>query len=43
MQFTAIGAVAKSFPQNKVILLTRLISNIYISYTDLRKIAGITS
>lgn len=37
MQTTAIGTVAKSLPQNKVIILTRLISDIYIPYTDLRK------
>ena len=36
-QTTAIGTVAKSLPQNKVILLNRLISNSYIPYTDLRK------
>ena len=41
-QTTAIGTVAKSLPQNKVILLTHLISNSYIPYTDLRKIGGIT-
>ncbi len=35
MQTTAIGTVAKSLPQNKVILLNRLISNNYIPYTDL--------
>ena len=35
-QTTAIGTVAKSLPQNKVILLNRLISNSYIPYTDLR-------
>ena len=34
-QTTAIGTVAKSLPQNKVILLTHLISNSYIPYTDL--------
>ena len=37
MQTTAIRTVAKSLPQNKVILLTCLISNSYIPYTDLRK------
>lgn len=42
MQTTAIGTVAKSLPQNKVILLTHLISNSYIPYTDLRKISGIS-
>lgn len=41
MQSTAIGTVAKSLPQNKVILLIRLISNSYILYTDLQKIVGI--
>lgn len=39
MQTTAIRTVAKSLPQNKVILLTCLISNSYIPYTDLRKIS----
>jgi hypothetical protein len=34
MQTTAIRTVAKSLPQNKVILLTCLISNSYIPYTD---------
>ena len=43
MQITAIGTVAKSLPQNKVILLNLLISNSYIPYTDLRKIYGITA
>ena len=43
MQTTAIGTVAKSLPQNKVILLTHLISNSYIPYTDLRKICGNTA
>ncbi|RGR82263.1 hypothetical protein DWY21_17040 [Phocaeicola plebeius] len=38
MQTTAIRTVAKSLPQNKVILLTCLISNSYIPYTDLHKI-----
>lgn len=37
MQTTAIRTVAKSLPQNKVILLTCLISNSYIPYTDLLK------
>ena len=37
MQSTAIGTVAKSLPQNDVILLTLLISKRYIPYTDLRK------
>lgn len=37
MQTTAIRTVAKSLPQNKVILLTCLISNSYIPYTDLQK------
>ena len=37
MQPTAIGTVANSLPENKVILLTLLISKRYISYTDLRK------
>ena len=43
MQTTAIRTVAKSLPQNKVILLTCLISNSYIPYTDLRKISGIST
>ena len=34
-QTIAIGTVAKSLPKNKIILLTRLISNSYIPYTDL--------
>ena len=38
MQTTAIGTVAKSLPQNVVILLTLLIPKRYIPYTDLRKI-----
>lgn len=37
MQTTAIRTVAKSLPQNKVILLTCLISNSYIPYTDLQE------
>lgn len=37
MQTTAIGTVAKSLPQNVVILLTLLIPKRYIPYTDLRK------
>ena len=37
MQTTAIRTVAKSLPQNEVILLTLLISKRYIPYTDLRK------
>lgn len=41
MQTTAIRTVAKSLPQNKVILLTCLISNSYIPYTDLRKFSGL--
>lgn len=41
MQTTAIRTVAKSLPQNKVILLTCLISNSYIPYTDLQKNLGI--
>ena len=35
MQTTAIGTVAKSLPQNVVILLTLLIPKRYIPYTDL--------
>ena len=41
MQTTAIETVAKSLPQNVVILLTLLIPNRYIPYTDLRKNDGI--
>ena len=37
MQTTAIRTVAKSLPQNEVILLTLLISGRYIPYTDFRK------
>ena len=40
IQTTAIGTVAKSLPQNEVILLTLLVSNRYIPYTDLRKYFG---
>jgi len=36
-QNAANGTVAKSLPQNKVILLNLLISNSYIPYTDLQK------
>ena len=36
MQTTAIETVANSLPENKVILLTLLISKRYIPYTDLR-------
>ena len=42
MQTTAIETVAKSLPENEVILLTHLISKRYIPYTDLRKIYGIS-
>ena len=42
MQTTAIGTVANSLPENKVILITLLNSSRYIPYTDLRKIYGIT-
>ena len=38
MQTTAIWTVAKSLPENEVILLTLLISKRYIPYTDLQKI-----
>ena len=41
MQTTAIGTVAKSLPQNVVILLTLLIPKRYIPYTDLHKNDGI--
>lgn len=37
MQTTAIGTIAKSLPQNEVILLTILISSRHIPYTDLMK------
>ena len=37
MQTTAIGTVANSLPENKVILITLLNSSRYIPYTDLRK------
>lgn len=43
MQTAAIRTVAKSLPENEVILLTLLISKRYIPYTDLRKILGKTS
>lgn len=42
MQTTAIGTVAKSLPQNVVILLTLLIPKRYIPYTDLRKKKSLT-
>lgn len=35
---TVIGMVANSLPGNEVILLTLLISNRYIPYTDLSRI-----
>lgn len=41
MQTTAIGTVANSLPENKVILITLLNSSRYIPYTDLRKISVI--
>lgn len=37
MQTTAIGMVANSLPENRVILLTLLISMRSIPYTELRK------
>lgn len=40
MQTTAIRMVAKSLPENEVILLTLLISKRYIHYIDLHKIIG---
>ena len=43
MQTTAIRTVAYSLPENEVILLTLLISRWYVSYTDLRKIYGISA
>ena len=42
MQTTAIGTVANSLPENKVILITLLNSSRYIPYTDLQKIYGIS-
>ena len=42
MQTTAIGTVVNSLPENKVILLTLLISKRYIPYTDLAKKYGKT-
>ena len=41
MQTTAMGTVANSLPKNEIILLTLLISDWYIPYTDLREITGI--
>ena len=38
MQTTAIGTVANSLPENEVILLTILISDGYIPYTELDNI-----
>ncbi len=38
MQTTAIGTVANSLPENEAILLTILISDGYIPYTDLKNI-----
>jgi|GEM_PF-6098725 len=35
MQTTAIGTIANSLPENEAILLTILISDGYIPYTDL--------
>lgn len=40
MQTVVIGTVAKSLPENEVILLTLLISRRYIPYTDLRKLSA---
>lgn len=37
MQTTAMGTVANSLPKNEIILLTLLISDWYIPYTDLGK------
>lgn len=42
MQTTAIGTVANSLPENKVILITLLNSSRYIPYTDLIKINAIS-
>ena len=42
MQTTAIGTVANSLPENRVILITLLNSSRYIPYTDLQKFYGIT-
>lgn len=41
MQTTAIGTVANSLPENKVILITLLNSSRYIPYTDLQKLFNI--
>ena len=43
MQTTAIRTVANSLPEKGVILLTLLISDRYIPYTDLMKIYGKTA
>lgn len=43
MQTTAIGTVANSLPENKVILITLLNSSRYIPYTDLLKKNGETA
>ena len=43
MQTTAIRTVANSLPQIEVILLTLLISERFIPYTDLHKICEITA
>ena len=40
MQTTAMGTVANSLPKNEIILLTLLISDWYIPYTDLEKKFG---
>lgn len=42
MQTTAMGTVANSLPKNEIILLTLLISDWYIPYTDLIKIPVFT-
>ena len=41
MQTTAIRTVANPLPENKIILLTLLISKRYIPYTDLKKKVGL--
>ena len=43
MQTTAIRTVSNSLPENGINLLTLLISNRYIPYTDLTKFYGISA
>lgn len=42
MQTTAIGTVANSLPENEAILLTILISDGYIPYTDFKEYFRLT-